>query len=287
MKRQRSDSESDDSGQEDADYMGFAAYASDEEEKCIRSLEAISLATDNPAKAAATMAPRFDFTRGPKGALRTKHTKERSSKVELTSYMHKLAKCLGSSEAATTQLELIANYKANKQEVEADVLMSILIRSGISQRGMKVLCHIGSERFNRLREARQVQCSSLPRNGKEVTREMLDFFELDVNTWLLEEGFPCAHRRIKQYVSNGTTWKKLWIEYFRHAATNNIRGMEYKTWMQYRQKVFPTISLNRVKEDECDHCIKLQVLLCDENTSDADKAEVCLPMSCFILIFYH
>lgn len=150
--------------------------------------------------------------------------------------------------------------------------MSLIIRNGMSQKGMRALFNIGTGRFNRLRDGIPTKSCTLPRNGQEVTKEM---FELDVNTWLLEEGFPCAHRYIKYYVSNGTTWKKLWAEYFERCLTNNTRGMAYKTWMQYRQKMFPTISLNRVKEDQCDHCIKLQVLLFDESTSDSDKAEVC------------
>ena len=50
--------------------------------------------------------------------------------------------------------------------------------------------------------------------------------------------------------------------------------MAYKTWMQYRRRAYPSIKLNRLKEDQCDHCVKLQAILADEHTSALDRAEV-------------
>lgn len=274
MKRQRVDGKSDGLDSDDEPFTCTADYSSGEEDRCIKSIEALSMATERSSQAAATLAPRFDVSRGPKGSLQTKR-RQLTEKETQTRYLNSLANCLGSPDIATSTLELIANFRANKQVAEEDALLSLIIRSGMSQKGMRVLCRIGTGRYSRLRDGRPVQCCTLPRNGKEITTEELQFFELDVNTWILEEGFPCAHRHIKYYVSNGSTWKKLWLEYFKRCTVNNTRGMAYKTWMQYRQKVFPTISLNRVKEDQCDHCIKLQVLLRDENTSSSDKAEVC------------
>ena len=122
-----------------------------------------------------------------------------------------------------------------------------------------------------------------PRNGNEVTDAMLKYFESHVNSWELEEGFPCAHRNLKQYVSNGLTWKALWEEYYRQCEKDNVRGMLYITFMEYRMRAFPTIALNRVKEDVCDHCVKLRARIADEKTSSDDRAEVITPLFiCYI-----
>jgi hypothetical protein len=108
----------------------------------------------------------------------------------------------------------------------------------------------------------------------------------------VEDGFPCAHRRLKFYVlreGKMVTWKELHEEYKvfvdKEKEGINIRDMGIKTmalstFREYRIWLFPGYSLSRRKEDECDHCIHLQLIISNplSSVSERDQARMELDM---------
>lgn len=275
MKRDRVESSSsDEDDKNDESFVCSTEYDSGDEERCRNSIEEMTLRAGwREGRPTATVAPIFGFTRGKKGRIQTKRPKTNTEEEERIRYMNVMAKKLGSAEVARNILEAATKIEDHESE-EMDALIAICIRSNMSQRSMRVLFHIGSGRYARIVEGKCKRQNDAPSNKKEVTPEMLKYFELNVNAWELEEGFPCAHRNLKHYVSNGTTWKVLWEQYQQQCERDGVRWMAHKTWMEYRKRLFPTIALNRVKEDVCDHCVKLRARIADENTSKEDREEV-------------
>eukprot|EP01032_Pedospumella_encystans_P014524 gene14524-16672_t len=50
--------------------------------------------------------------------------------------------------------------------------------------------------------------------------------------------------------------------------------MAYRTWMEYKSAIFPTLALNKTKEDCCDLCVKLTVALDDDKLTELEKQEI-------------
>ncbi|KAF1786774.1 hypothetical protein GQ600_23739 [Phytophthora cactorum] len=93
--------------------------------------------------------------------------------------------------------------------------------------------------------------------------------------WELEEGFPCSHRRLRQYlVESGVTWKCLWERYNIKAETRSRRIMEYSRWLQYVHQYFAGVRLPHSKKDLCDACVRMETSLLNPSLSESDRAEL-------------
>jgi len=173
----------------------------------------------------------------------------------LNRYIRKLAGFVGSLEEAKRTIELVNSLEGNKQHDEADAVLAPIIHSGLSQKGTRSLFHIGSGRFTRLRDGRAKKESNQPRNGQQITSEMLAYAKTNAEAWPYDETSTCIHRSKNRYVKTGVTWKELWQKYSEQCITENVRAMAYKTWMQYRLDLFPTVVVTtRNKEKPCMEC---------------------------------
>ena len=173
----------------------------------------------------------------------------------LNRYIRKLAGYVGSLEEAKRTIELVNSLELSKKHDEADAVLMPIIHSGMSQKGTRSLFHIGGGRYTRLRDGRLKKESSQPRNGQQITPEMLSYAKTNAETWPYEDAPTCIHRNKNCYVKIGVTWKELWEKYVEQCTTDGVRAMAYKTWMQYRHDLFPLIIVtSRKKEEECAEC---------------------------------
>lgn len=275
---ERMESESEWSDAEDyEDLYTFAlGYSSDQESSC--RLASLSLNEQRERerekeRVAVKVVPTCDYSRHQKGTLSTK-LERKSEKERYTFYLEALAKAVGPVRASRL-LTLFADYDQSKNRVEQDKIIKECICACASQFCVRTLFRIGGPRFARLKAGRDVSTVGPGRgNGSQVTDVMVAYFKNHVQSWDLEEGFACSHRRMKFYLPNGFTWKTLWGDYQNACERDSVRSMAYKTWMQYRQVILPHVSLNKIKEDECDVCVKLKASLTDKSLSCLEKEKV-------------
>jgi hypothetical protein len=92
----------------------------------------------------------------------------------------------------------------------------------------------------------------------------LDAIKVDAETWEVEDGFPCTHRRPKQYLLDATlTFNKLHqrnkakIE----ASNDGACVVSYSKWIQYVHLFYPSLHLARSAKDVCDYYIRINIQL--------------------------
>lgn len=99
-----------------------------------------------------------------------------------------------------------------------------------------------------------------------------------METWNLEEGFPCPHRRLKSYfVEDGMTWKILHSRYeeeYRKLSEERqkvIELMAYSTFTQYVHYIDPGIRLTRSMQDISDSCTRLNLVIQNPKSTEDEK----------------
>jgi hypothetical protein len=104
---------------------------------------------------------------------------------------------------------------------------------------------------------------------------MLKSLESFINTLIVEEGYPCTHRRMKKYIQTEgiDNWRSFFEKYVSYLG-NTTRTMEYKTLYKYMSKMYPDIALNRAKEDCCDTCIRYETDLKSSTLSNKEKDQL-------------
>jgi hypothetical protein len=107
------------------------------------------------------------------------------------------------------------------------------------------------------------------------TQEQIQAIKDDYINWELEDGYPCAHRRIKQYfITPGTTWTRVHEQYYDRVAATGIVPASYDRWRQYIRAIYPSLRLCKAKEDECDACIRLKMQLEDNSLDPEARAAI-------------
>ncbi|EEY65670.1 uncharacterized protein PITG_03183 [Phytophthora infestans T30-4] len=124
-------------------------------------------------------------------------------------------------------------------------VVSNLLQQNLSEREIKPIIPVGGSQIARLRKT--------IKSGVEVlhTPHCL--------TWILEDGFPCPHRRPRQYFTEPkVTWKLLHERYCDEVtrADPDIRTMSYERSYSVRSFFYPGERLTRTKEDVCDCCVQ-------------------------------
>ncbi|OWY92774.1 Cleavage inducible protein, partial [Phytophthora megakarya] len=93
---------------------------------------------------------------------------------------------------------------------------------------------------------------------------VLEAFKAHCSTWILEDGFPCPHRLPRQYFTEpNLTWRTVHARYVDDTsrAYPNTRTMSYERFTQYVHFHFAGVRLTRTKVDECDCCVRLDIML--------------------------
>ena len=103
-----------------------------------------------------------------------------------------------------------------------------------------------------------------------------------------EDGFPCAHRKPRQYLLHPDTteevqvnppgWKEVWQHYVAAMQHGGHRFLSWTRWRQYVQRLFPGVYKNRTVEDECDSCTRIKIELLRTDLPPAERASLKLEL---------
>ena len=163
---------------------------------------------------------------------------------------------------------------------QGEGIIITLIQQGLSEREIRSFLPVGGSKLQRLRKALQSGFEDFHTRKKKpipshaLSEEDLAFIKADVETWELEDGFPCSHRRPRQYlVEQGIKWINLWERYEtkRKAISPDLRIVSYERWLQYIHYFFPGLRLTRSKVDVCDACIRIEFELMKEDLDPEER----------------
>lgn len=224
--------------------------------------------------------PQFlDFRRG-KGVAKGKLIKwtprsSREKSDDFRYWVEKLEIIYGKSNTKSA-LELFYSLEKEKRHDEADGIILSLIKAGAGERQLRCLLQIGGGRFARLKETKfRKHIANNKGNGSSLTDADIAMIKNDITSWDVEPGYPCAHRRTKMNLNEaGLSWKTMYDRFVKKCVAANRRIISYKTWMKYRLALAPQYSFCKTKEDECDVCSRLNILLDDLEHTSAMKDDI-------------
>ena len=199
----------------------------------------------------------------------TKRTRETKNNAE--SYADKHRKIF--DELIQTFVDF-DNADTVESKQRANGIIASCILMGCSERTLKSVLQIGQGRYRR--GARDKPGGA---NGNALTADDLRRMKDDLKTWKLEYGYPCNCRKIKAYfVEQNLTWRMIWQKYREKMIRGNFRVISEARWKEYRLKIAPNLALDRVQEDMCDTCFRLNEIVNDENSSEAERIEAQLAL---------
>ncbi|CAM6105554.1 unnamed protein product [Calypogeia fissa] len=153
---------------------------------------------------------------------------------------------------------------------QGEGIIITLLNQGLSQKEIRALIPVGGYKIHRIKCA--VDFGFVDFHTKRpkrvpvhaVTSDQLQFLKVDVNSWKVEDGFPCAHHRPRTYLlEENITWMALWSRYEVKGNHASVRVLSLSQWRQLVGFHFPGLRLSRSKEDVCDACVRLDTqLLC-------------------------
>ena len=172
--------------------------------------------------------------------------------------------------------ERLQTYQFGNEHDEADGIIMNLLSLNFSQIEIRAVLKCGATRIDRVNKAR---------NNPEATRQKIRpppphaATEKDLQNiqdcqfdWKLENGFPCPHRRPRQYFSeSGVTWDKVWRDYKEKMINLDQRVLSYNRFTEYIHYFFPGLRLSRTVEDACDACIRIETQLQDPDLNSFDQ----------------
>ena len=147
-----------------------------------------------------------------------------------------------------------------------DGILLCLLKLDMSTVEIQSFLPVGSSRLTRLRKFQSHSNNLRVRAHHALSNEEILTFKCFFESLEVEDGFPCAHRRPKFYIHNdgkSVQWKEIYEKYKLYAETNLPEGriMKQSTFRHYRNWLFPGHSLSKKKEDLCDNCVRLNLVI--------------------------
>jgi len=175
--------------------------------------------------------------------------------------------------------------KSDTGQAKADGVLKAILQQypDITERMAKNVFQIGTQRFYRIkRDIKKRKGGGL--NGMQITTEMIVGMKKFVESLQRELGYPCVHRRQKQYIMDSklSSWSMMYKKYKEFVDSMiNEKKMEKNhiiksenTFYKYIRKFHIDLSLHRTREDRCDTCMKFDVALKDPYLTDDDKRRI-------------
>ena len=151
-----------------------------------------------------------------KGKLIAVRKSKKSSSQEIANRALLRAKeKLGEDKCKKLQENEVALEKAQSRETKKlkDGLILSLLQQNLSNNEIRQLFLCGNSRINRLRNVLDqptILDKLRPKPKHAVTKGDLDAIETHLSTFETEDGFPCAHRRLRKFfIVQGLTWTKI------------------------------------------------------------------------------
>jgi hypothetical protein len=215
-----------------------------------------------------------EYSQAMKGRLNSK--RKRNSNNELQTKYRKVfeQKCNGADEAKE-QIRVFekatALDKSSPMSTKADGVISSLIAKGCSEKVLRCVLGIGSGRYKRVRDNKRKQLAS-GTNSNHLKEEDIERLKHFFKTIPTEEGYSCAHCKIKHYIiEESMTWMRFWQRYKQNMESKHFRAMSYVRFLEYRQSMVPNLALTRVQEDVCDLCVHLKQIISVDLSSEEER----------------
>ncbi|CAK9229226.1 unnamed protein product [Sphagnum troendelagicum] len=159
-----------------------------------------------------------------------------------------------------------------------------LMAQGYSDREIKALRGVGGSRVSQLRkihkdgtwdESHTRRPMKVPHHA--LSSDYLTAFIEDFKTWELEDGFPCSHRRPRQYlVEAKLTWTELWKQYEKKMVSFERRVMSFSRWTEYVKLHQPSVRLTRMAEYVCDSYVCIDIQLARDDLPPKEREHLVL-----------
>ncbi|OWY97879.1 hypothetical protein PHMEG_00031484 [Phytophthora megakarya] len=138
-------------------------------------------------------------------------------------------------------------YGSAEWEQSEGVVLNLL-QQGFSEREIKAILPVGGSRVSRLPKVLALGVDTLHTRRQPstpwhaFTDKGLDNFKAHCSTWVLEDGFPCAHHRPRQYFTEpNLTWLVVHSRYVYDSKRedSDARTMSYSRFTQYVHFYYP------------------------------------------------
>lgn len=162
--------------------------------------------------------------------------------------------------------------------------MILTLRQTFSQIEVRAILQcVGVSRIERVdqianRDPEEAHQKFAPARSHALSEETIAFIKEVKATWSLEDGFPCPHRRAREYFTDGVqTWKKLYDEYAEtwsdldDERRKTVKCVAYCTFTQYIHYLYPGLKLTRTETDVCDSCVRLNIVLDNPLSTEQEK----------------
>jgi hypothetical protein len=157
-------------------------------------------------------------------------------------------------------------FKEEDRKLQDGILISVLANRDLSQFEIREFFKVGYTRLKRICGYDSTSSPVHLAKKHATTEESLTILQQARDQWLLEDGYPCEHKKPRLYfVEETTSWKVVHKNYctlYHRTEKRNplTKVLAYKTFCQYRRFFWPNVHLSRLKEDECDSCVKLRII---------------------------
>jgi hypothetical protein len=160
--------------------------------------------------------------------------------------------------------------RANAKWQQLEGIIMNLIWSGFSECEIQAILPLGGSKISQLRKVLQDDIDMLhTRHPPCVPTHAfhdndLDMIKVDAESWEVEDGFPCIHKRLKQYLLDlKLTFTKLYQRYKDKIkfANDGHCVVSYSCWIHYIHLFFPSLSLAHTAKDVCDYCVLIDIQL--------------------------
>ena len=164
-------------------------------------------------------------------------------------------------------------------------MLLVLMNCGLSFMEIQSIVKVGGSRLSRLKkfESNRNRSATVPKRSHAFNERSVSLFKTFFASLDVEDGFACGHRRPKMYViGEDMTWAKLYGKYVSfveaekmkitdlHVRTT-IKSMALTTFREYQGWLFTGHALDKKKEDVCDHCVRLQLIIDNPLTPPEEK----------------
>jgi hypothetical protein len=144
-----------------------------------------------------------------------------------------------------------------------------LIQSGFSKREIRAIVPVCSSKISQLHKVLQDGINTLHTHyppcifAHALHDNDLDTIKANAKSWEVKDGFPCTHRRQKQYLLDSKlTFTKLYQRQDKIESTNDDRRViSYSRWIQYIHLFFIGLRLTRTTEDVCNYSVRINIQL--------------------------
>lgn len=146
-----------------------------------------------------------------------------------------------------------------KEFQQGEGMIISLLKLNLSQIVIRAIFPVGGSRAQRLKKVLEDGIETLhtrrqpSQPAHALTDAQLQSFLYDCEqNWVLEDGFPCSHRRPRRYFvsTKKTTWKSHWEAYKARREAACGRVISYTRWTQLVHFHYPDVRLTRTTEDD-------------------------------------